>query len=116
MDQINVSGGIPKKMRKGYVLCHNDVEHDADTAPDTNGFRAWWAKEQPGNFTSCKCGWSGLPHFALPPPFTGGKKSVFTKLREIDKEEAKKKPKPKHALVLESYEITRLLARVTIPN
>ncbi len=57
-------GRIPKKVRKGYVfLCHNHIRHEVDTQPNVNGFRAWWAKELHEGFVSCKCGWSGLPHY-----------------------------------------------------
>jgi hypothetical protein len=57
---------IPKTMRKGYAyLCHNHIQHDINTPPNTNGFRAWWTNELPEGFVRCKCGWSGVPHYLL---------------------------------------------------
>ena len=47
--------------------------HTARTPNGVRGFRWWtWPKgEVPSDFKPCKCGWSGLPHYALP-----GSKSV----------------------------------------
>lgn len=60
-------GTIPQKVRKGYkFLCHNHVANDVDTTQGTRGFRAWWTNKVPDEFVPCKCGWSGLPHYARP--------------------------------------------------
>jgi hypothetical protein len=60
---------IPKRPRPGFVLCHNDVQHDAGTAPGWNGFRAWWNEVPPANFIECHCGWAPTagPHYRLKP-------------------------------------------------
>ena len=56
---------IPKNVRRGYVLCHNHIQHTVDTPIGVNGFRAWFNRAQPpDDFVECPCGWSGLPHYA----------------------------------------------------
>jgi hypothetical protein len=55
---------MPRKIRTGYVLMHNDAEHDPHTPPQTNGFQAWTEmKPVPEGWVKCACGWAGLPHY-----------------------------------------------------
>jgi hypothetical protein len=61
------SGTLPREVGPGWVLAHNHVQHTLDMRCSVNGFR-WWrwpAGKRPRNFRRCKCGWSGLPHFAI---------------------------------------------------
>jgi hypothetical protein len=58
--------GVPRKIPAGFYIVHNHVQHTIDTAYGLNGFR-YWLEPKPINyrkFMACKCGWSGLPHFA----------------------------------------------------
>jgi hypothetical protein len=58
---------IPRSIRLGRVLAHNQVMHAINQPPDgLLGFRAWtWLKaDKPSRFRKCKCGWAGLPHYA----------------------------------------------------
>jgi hypothetical protein len=52
---------VPRNMRRGGKLCHNDVPHTADMLPGANGFRAWFEVKPPKKFKLCGCGWSRLP-------------------------------------------------------
>jgi hypothetical protein len=58
-------GSVPKSVGVGCVLCHNHIQHTADTPCGENGFRAWTDIKPPPNFAPCPCGWSGLPHYAI---------------------------------------------------
>jgi hypothetical protein len=60
-------GYIPKSVPPDRVLAHNHIRHTVDMPIGMNGFRAWtWPKgKQPRRFLRCKCGWSGLPHYAF---------------------------------------------------
>ena len=55
-----------EKPPRGHVLAHNDIEHTVRTLNGVAGFRWWtWPKDElPLDFGRCKCGWSGLPHYA----------------------------------------------------
>ena len=57
---------LPKSIPAGRILAHNHVVHTLRTRSGTRGFRWWtWRQDEvPGNFESCPCGWSGLPHVA----------------------------------------------------
>jgi hypothetical protein len=64
---------VPREVPKGEVLAHNDIMHTTRTPNGVRGFR-WWTcpkSEVSASFVLCECGWSGLPHYALP-----GQKSV----------------------------------------
>jgi hypothetical protein len=57
-------GTVPRKLKYGYVLCHNHIMHTDDMPCGVNGFRAWFNPERlPADFIECPCGWSGLPHY-----------------------------------------------------
>lgn len=55
------------RIPEGHVLAHNHIMHTVFMPRGLNGFRWWtWPKEKkPRNFIRCKCGWSGLPHYAI---------------------------------------------------
>jgi hypothetical protein len=57
---------VPRKIPPGRVLDHNHIRHTIRTPHGWRGFRCWtWPKGKvPRNFRRCKCGWSGLPHYA----------------------------------------------------
>ena len=60
---------VPRIMRRGRKLCHNDVSHTADMLPGANGFRAWFEVKPPKKFKLCGCGWARLPHFSASPNY-----------------------------------------------
>jgi hypothetical protein len=55
---------IPRKIPEGRVLMHNHVRHGKTTQTGINGFRAWTAIKPYPDFVLCRCGWSGLEHYA----------------------------------------------------
>jgi hypothetical protein len=58
-------GTVPRKLKYGYVLCHNHMMHTDDMPCGVGGFRAWFNPEgPPTDFIECRCGWSGMPHYA----------------------------------------------------
>lgn len=58
-------GTVPRKLKFGYVLCHNHIMHTDDMPCGVNGFRAWFNPgKPPAGFIECPCGWSGLLHYA----------------------------------------------------
>jgi hypothetical protein len=70
MEKLNphyVRGGtLPRKIKSGYVLCHNHVMHTLAMPSGVNGFRAWFNPDgPPTGFIECPCGWSGLLHYAF---------------------------------------------------
>ena len=68
--QYAVGRTLPQeKTPRGHVLAHNDKEHTVTTLNGVRGFRWWtWPKDGlPPDFGWCKCGWSGLPHYARRP-------------------------------------------------
>ena len=68
--QYAVGRTLPReKPPRGHVLAHNDIEHTVRTLNGVAGFRWWtWPKDElPPDFGRCKCGWSGLPHYARRP-------------------------------------------------
>ncbi len=66
----------------GTVIVHNAVRASwEDQTPGLNGFRAWAARSDAyPNMVSCRCGWSGLPHYRIrlgdtaEPPSVKGKR------------------------------------------
>ena len=56
--------GIPHRIPGGRVLVHNHIQHKVDTWCGERGFRAWTQKLS-DRLKSCKCGWSGLPHYRV---------------------------------------------------
>ena len=62
---------LPQGVPKGEAFAHNNIRHSSRTKNGIRGFRWWtWPKDQgPANFAPCKCGWSGLPHFAATDPW-----------------------------------------------
>jgi hypothetical protein len=57
-------GEVPKSIPKGRVLIHNHVARDVSTPSGEGGFLAWTEPHAPSGFIKCRCGWSGLPHYA----------------------------------------------------
>jgi hypothetical protein len=57
---------IPKTIKPGRKLMHNNVRHTVDMPCGKNGFGAWTADKVTTGFVECPCGWSGLPHYAHP--------------------------------------------------
>jgi hypothetical protein len=57
-------GTIPKSIRPGRVLVHNQIVHTVRMPCGVNGFRCWSDVKPPSGFIKCPCGWSGLPHYA----------------------------------------------------
>jgi hypothetical protein len=58
-------GTVPRKIKYGYVLCHNHIMHTDDMPCGVSGFRVWFNPEgPPTGFIECPCGWSGLLHYA----------------------------------------------------
>jgi len=55
---------IPQSVGAGRVLMHNHIRHTINHPNGINGFRAWTDSKRPPGFQSCRCGWSGLPHYA----------------------------------------------------
>jgi hypothetical protein len=51
---------------KGLVIVHSHDQHDAQTVPGAQGFRAWMQPpdEEP-LIEPCDCGWSGLAHYRV---------------------------------------------------
>jgi hypothetical protein len=59
-------GTLPRKIKSGYVLCHNHVMHTLAIPSGVNGFGAWFSPDgPPTGFIRCPCGWSGLLHYAF---------------------------------------------------
>jgi hypothetical protein len=57
------NGGLPtREPRNGRVIVHNQVAHTLTQIPGVHGFRAW-TQIKDGKCVSCRCGWSGIPHF-----------------------------------------------------
>jgi hypothetical protein len=59
-------GQLPRRINKGRLLVHNDVEHSVNTTSGRNGFRAWTQSEPTlKELVKCNCGWAGLPHYRM---------------------------------------------------
>ena len=58
------TGTVPTAIPAGVVLCHNHVRHTPRTPSGNRGFRGWFQSTPPTGFGPCRCGWSGLPHYA----------------------------------------------------
>jgi hypothetical protein len=59
-------GELPKRINKGRILVHNDIEHSINATCGRNGFQAWTQPEPaPEGFVKCECGWAGLPHYRM---------------------------------------------------
>ena len=68
MSMRYVGMSLPRSLPKGRVLVHNDVQHDVDTPPGIDGFRAWTQGRDDGDapaVTRCNCGWSELAHYRV---------------------------------------------------
>jgi hypothetical protein len=53
---------VPRKVKPGYILVHNQIIHTKDMPSGVCGFRFWTQKPEPG-WVRCKCGWQGVSHY-----------------------------------------------------
>jgi hypothetical protein len=59
-------GEHPKRINRGRILVHNNVEHSINATCGRNGFQAWTQPEPASKeLVKCGCGWAGLPHYRV---------------------------------------------------